>query len=97
MLTQVDVTTTREPAIGTEEKIAGIVAQILGRRSITKNVAVDDDLRQIGLTSLDMVNLMLAVEAEFELKIPDEDMTVQNFRSVSAIEALVASLNGTTN
>ena len=91
MLTQVDVTTTREPAIGTEEKIAGIVAQILGRRSITKNVAVDDDLRQIGLTSLDMVNLMLAVEAEFDLRIPEAAMTLENFRSISAIDALVAA------
>jgi acyl carrier protein len=35
---------------------------------------------------------MLAVEAELDLKIPDTDMTLRNFRSISAIEALVASL-----
>jgi acyl carrier protein len=39
-----------------------------------------------------MVNLMLAVEAEFDLKIPDADMTLRNFRSISAIEVLVDSL-----
>ena len=44
--------------------------------------------------SLDMVNLMLAVEAEFDLKIPDADMTLRNFRSISAIDALVATLLG---
>jgi hypothetical protein len=35
---------------------------------------------------------MLAVEAAFELKIPDADMTIRNFKSLSAIDALVTSL-----
>jgi acyl carrier protein len=39
-----------------------------------------------------MVNLMLAVEAEFDVKIPDRDMTPANFRSVARIEALVEKL-----
>ena len=43
-----------------------------------------------------MVNLMLSVEAEFNLKIPDADMTPRNFRSISAIDALVRSLLSST-
>ena len=39
-----------------------------------------------------MVNLMLAVEAEFDVKIPDRDMTPANFRTVARIEALVGAL-----
>jgi hypothetical protein len=35
---------------------------------------------------------MLAVEAEFELTIPEADMTPANFRSIVAIDALVANL-----
>jgi acyl carrier protein len=55
-------------------------------------VLLEAELREVGLTSLEMVNLMLAVEAEFDLKIPDADMTMHNFRSITSIEALVAVL-----
>ena len=74
------------------DRVVGIVHEILERRDISRRILADDDLREAGLNSLDMVNLMLAVEAEFDLKIPDADMTLRNFRCISAIEALVASL-----
>jgi len=74
------------------DRVVGIVQEILERRSISRQILPNDDLRDAGLNSLDMVNLMLAVEAEFDLKIPDADMTLRNFRSISAIEALVASM-----
>src|SRR5262245_32388180 len=74
------------------ERVLGLVRDILERRSVGREILDDDDLRDAGLNSLDMVNLMLAVEAEFDLKIPDADMTLRNFRSVSAIDALVAAL-----
>ena len=74
------------------DRVVGIVHEILERRDISRRILADDDLREAGLNSLDIVNLMLAVEAEFDLKIPDADMTLRHFRSISAIEALVASL-----
>ena len=77
-----------------KDRVAGIVLEILERRSVTQQVFPDDNLQNIGLSSLDMVNLMLSVEAEFDLKIPDTDMTPRNFRSISAIDALVATLLG---
>ncbi len=75
-----------------KDRVFGIVRDILERRSPARSLRADEDLRDAGLNSLDMVNLMLAVEAEFELKIPDVDMTLRNFRSISAIDALVSSL-----
>ena len=75
-----------------KDRVAGIVLEILERRSVTQQVLADDDLQNVGLTSLDMVNLMLSVEAEFGLSIPDMDMTPRNFRSISAIDALVTTL-----
>jgi len=74
------------------DRVVGIVREILERRSVNRPILPDDDLREAGLNSLDMVNLMLAVEAELDLNIPDADMTLRNFRSISAIETLVASL-----
>ena len=77
-----------------KDRVAGIVLEILERRSVTQQVLADDNLQNIGLSSLDMVNLMLSVEAEFDLKIPDTDMTPRNFRSISAIDSLVTTLLG---
>jgi acyl carrier protein len=74
------------------DRVVGIVREILERRGVSRDILPDDDLREAGLNSLDMVNLMLAVESEFDLKIPDADMTLRNFRSISAIEALVVSM-----
>ena len=74
------------------DRITTLVRQILAKRSIDRSVGRDEDLTESGLSSLDMVNLMLAVEGEFDLKIPDQDMTPSNFRSVARIEALVGTL-----
>src|SRR5437763_1211067 len=57
-----------------KERVAGIVVELLARRSAKREVLADDDLANAGLTSLDMVNLMLSVEAEFDLQIPDAAM-----------------------
>ena len=73
-------------------RISGVVQGILARRSLHAPVAAPQDLREAGLTSLDLVNLMLAVEAEFDIEIPQADMIPDNFRSIATIEALVAVL-----
>jgi acyl carrier protein len=74
------------------ERITVLVGGLLAKRSIESVVGYKDDLSECGLNSLDLVNLMLAVEAEFDLKIPELDMRPANFRSVARIEALVAAL-----
>jgi len=74
------------------ERVAALVRRILAERSIERPFSADDDLREIGLTSLDMVNLVLAVESELAVSIPERDITPANFRSVTSIEALVTAL-----
>jgi acyl carrier protein len=74
------------------ERVAQLVRQLLARRSIDRSVGHDDVLSECGLSSLDMVNLMLAVETEFDIKIPDRDMTPSNFRSIAQIDKLVGAL-----
>lgn len=74
------------------ERVAQLVRQLMARRSIDRLVGYEDVLSECGLSSLDMVNLMLAVETEFDIKIPDRDMTPSNFRSIAQIDKLVGSL-----
>ena len=75
------------------DRLLKLVSQILGKNSITRPVSIDDELTQTGLSSIDMVNLMLAVEAEFDIIIPDFEITPENFRSILSIEALIVRIN----
>jgi acyl carrier protein len=81
-------------APNTKHRVADLVLRIFAKRGIKRAVGDDDDLSENGLSSLELVNLMLAVESEFDLKIPERDMRPANFRSIARIEALVASLMG---
>jgi acyl carrier protein len=85
--------TVLDPAASTTRaRVAALVRQLLAKRAIERTLGDDDDLGDSGLSSLDMVNLMLAVESEFDLTIPERDMRPANFRTIARIEALVASL-----
>ena len=69
-----------------------VVQRLLVERSISRPVSSDDDLREVGLTSLDMVNLMLSVEAEFDLEIPEVDITPRTSDLSLRISRLVTTL-----
>ena len=73
------------------ERIHRIVAEMLAKKN-RPPAGASDNLRDAGLSSLDMVNLMLAVEDTFDVVLPQAKMTPENFRSIAAIEALVLSL-----
>jgi acyl carrier protein len=76
----------------TQGRISHIVAGMLAKRMGASSGAPSSDLLESGLTSLDMVNLMLTVEAEFDIEIPQAEMTPDNFRSIAAIETLVVAI-----
>jgi acyl carrier protein len=75
-----------------EDKIETVVQRLLADHSIDREFFADDDLRDVGLTSLDMASLVLSVEAEFDLLIPERHITPGNFRSVATITKLVMTL-----
>jgi acyl carrier protein len=68
------------------------VAQILGKPDAAATLPLEGRLSELGMSSIKMVNLMLAVEAEFDLTIPQADITPENFRSVASVEALLERL-----
>ncbi len=51
-----------------------------------------DDLYSAGMTSLSSVNVMLALEGEFDIEFPDSMLNRALFSSVAAIEAAVRKL-----
>ena len=72
------------------DRIVSLVKTILQQNEIEAEVAPDARLVDVGLTSMDMVNLMLGVEAEFDFTIPQDDITPENFQSVATLERMVA-------
>jgi acyl carrier protein len=71
-----------------EERVAGIVAEQLGvsREEVVAEASFIDDL---GADSLDIVELVMAMEEEFDVEIPDEDA-----EKIQTIGAAVAYLKG---
>jgi acyl carrier protein len=76
--------------MSTAERITAIACKLLVKRGNNTIPGRDDNLREAGLTSLDMVNLMLGVEAEFDIEIPQSAMTPENFDTIIAIESLIS-------
>ena len=75
------------------DRLLKLVKQILDKNSITRPLAINHPLTEAGLSSIDMVNLMLTVEAEFDIVIPELEITPDNFRTISTIEALILKIN----
>jgi acyl carrier protein len=73
------------------DRILGLVKDILEQNSITSEVHPDSRLVDVGLTSMDMVNLMLGVEAEFDFTIPQAEITPENFQSIQTLERMIVA------
>jgi acyl carrier protein len=72
-------------------RIFALVKVILQQNSIAVEVHPESRLVDVGLTSMDMVNLMLGVEAEFDMTIPQSDITPENFQSVKTLELMIVN------
>ena len=57
-------------------------------------IADDADLYQAGLTSHASVNVMLALEGEFEIEFPDHMLKRSVFESIAAMSAAIGELTG---
>jgi acyl carrier protein len=66
-----------------------------GRLSVDATTLADDtDLYQAGMTSHASVNVMLALEGEFDVEFPDHMLKRGVFESVSAIRSAIDELVG---
>jgi acyl carrier protein len=76
----------------TRDRLLVLVEQILVKSAVTRPVSVDQPLPAAGLSSIDMVQLMLAIEADFEITIPAAEITPEQFRSIATVAALIDKL-----
>src|SRR5260370_7809250 len=74
------------------DRVLCVVRSILEQNAITADVHAESRLVDIGLGSMDMVELMLKVEAEFDLTLPQPEITPENFQSVKTPEVMMKPL-----
>lgn len=72
-----------------QSRLLALVKSILKQNAIAADLEPRTLLVDVGLTSMDMVNLMLSVEAEFDFTIPQVEITPENFQSVATLTTLV--------
>ena len=74
------------------ERIITLVERILERSPGSAPLSTTARLNELGMSSMKMISLMLAIEVEFDLAIPQADITPVNFDSIASVEATVTRL-----
>ena len=73
-------------------RVRALVLNILGTRAPARAFSDDETLAEIGIASIDMVTLLLALESAFDIEVPQFEITADVFRSIATIEALLLRL-----
>jgi acyl carrier protein len=71
------------------ERLLSLVRKAMGAPGATRPLAVDARLSELGISSIKMVGLMLAIEAEFNITIDQSEITPENFASIASMEAML--------
>jgi acyl carrier protein len=77
-----------------QNRVLSVVRSVLAQNAIIVDVHPESRLVDIGLDSMDMVELMLKVEAEFDLTLPQPEITPENFQSVKTMELMILNQLG---
>ena len=77
-----------------QDRVLSVVRSVLEQNPITIDIHPESRLVDIGLSSMDMVALMLKVEAEFDLTLPQPEITPENFQSVKTLEVMILNQLG---
>lgn len=70
----------------TQERVVKILEELSGNTNINSNDYLQNDL---GLDSLDLVNLLVCIEDEFEIELDESDMNPFDFETVESVVNMV--------
>jgi acyl carrier protein len=82
--------------VGNAERIRAILKEHGRLAKDVNNLGDEADLYQAGMTSHASVNVMLALESEFDVEFPDDMLKRSVFESIAAISSAVDTLTATT-
>lgn len=75
------------------ERVMALVRQVLGPPAASRPLPIDARLSELGVSSIKMVNLMLSLELEFNMTIPQVEISPENFASIESVEQLIIRLS----
>lgn len=78
-----------------KELIRNIIATTAKLQVDISELSDDGNLYDAGLTSLNTVNLMLAIEDQFDIEFDDDSLNRETFKTVNALTGVVAGLMDT--
>jgi acyl carrier protein len=81
-----------------DELIQRVIKSIAATKRIpVETVTVDSDFLQLGIDSMDAVEILFALESEFDINIPDEEArSVRNIRQMcEGVDKLVQAKTST--
>lgn len=76
----------------TSDRVRSVLKQHAKLTVDAATLADNDDLYAVGLSSFSTVQLMLALEEEFNIEIPDKMLNRRSFESVAAITTVVETV-----
>ncbi|KAB0650221.1 acyl carrier protein [Burkholderia sp. Bp9012] len=85
-------TTSHTPEQHVKNEIRTILKHVAHLEAAIDSIGDGDDLYEAGLSSLDTIQLMLAIEKQFNIEIPDEMLNRNLFRSIDALADTIATL-----
>jgi acyl carrier protein len=77
-----------------DELIERVLKTVAASKRIPReSVTIDSEFQQLGIDSMDAVEILFALENEFDISIPDEEVrTVRNVRQMcEGVEKLLAA------
>lgn len=77
-----------------EEKIRAALRDQGNLKTDVNVLGIDDDLYEAGMTSHASVNIMLTLEAEFDVEFPDHMLKRSVFASIASIRSALSELVG---
>ena len=75
-----------------EERLRKILGSIGGLATPIDRIASTDDLFAAGLTSLATISVLIAIEEEFVVEIPDSLLRRETFRTVATLMDVIERL-----
>ncbi|MGY1422621.1 acyl carrier protein [Bacillus cereus] len=76
------------------EEIKIEVVETIEKLLNLKEINHDSDLKNLGLDSMNTVNLILTLEENFKIVLSDEDLSLSNFKNINeVIKLIIRKLN----
>lgn len=74
------------------ERTQKVLSEVGALGVAAENLGENDDLYEAGLTSRASVNVMLALEDEFDIEFPDDMLNRHMFQSISSIRDGISTI-----